>query len=300
MKKNQNTQANHSHDHNHVHGPDCNHNHKEHVHGPDCNHDHHHHGHDDPTKNSRHAFSNEELATFESETIDQLLVRADFFLEEEDFGKVVPIFEAAYLKLQAEKTQDAETKQDILNIQQNLAFSYGIINEHEKSLPLWKTVIAHKEQNSLDASELLDDYFGVALSCEHCKMDEEFLFYIQKGLKLAKENKFEEYEASFEHELGGFYCDATQYDKAQSHFKKAIEIREKLHDILGLVMSKLYMGILFQEQNKFTEAKSFYENALELSKLDDFKEELLQEREELELRLSQIQNTNLKSKLLNI
>lgn len=286
---------------NHGHHDHCGHDHG-HAHPHD--HDHstcgHNHAHAELPQQTRHFFSEKELKAFESDTIENLMLQADEYLTHEAFGKVVPVFEIALSKLTAALTEDAESLLDLINIKQNLAFSYGIIGEHAKAIPIWKEVILYKEKNECDYSDLLDDYFGIALSCEQCEMDDDFLTYIQKGLKVAKENHFEEYAASFEHELGGFYCDLSEFSKAENHLKNAISIREKLEDMIGLAMSKLYMGILFEEQKKYEEAKQFYENALKITKNEAYSSELIHERAELEQRLSQIQNINLKSKLLDI
>jgi len=295
MSTNKNSPEHHDHS-------NCGHEHHdhEHKHGHEhenCGHDH---THGDQMSHQRHLFSEKELQDLRAETMDNLMVQVESFLTNEEFGKAVPLFEVVLSKLETENLQDPESILDLINIKQNLAFSYGIIGEHANAVPLWKNVIVHKEQNVEDCTDLLDDYFGIALSCEQCEMDEDFLMYIQKGLKLARENQLEEYVASFEHELGGFYCDLSDFEKSENHLKNAIQIREKLEDIVGLAMSKMYMGILLEEQKKYPEAKQFYENALELTKNEDYSEELVEERAELELRLSKIQSSNLKDKLLNI
>ena len=301
MSENKNHQENQDHAHNHEHD---HHGHAHDHHGHEHDHDHsncgHDHSHGVSGHHERHAFSASELQAFAALSMESLMQQADDFLTEEEFGKVVPIFEIALSKMLAENLQDPESILDLTNIKQNLAFSYGIISEHAKAIPLWKNVIEYKEKSAGDVTDLLDDYFGIALSCEQCEMEDDFLIYIQKGLKLAKENQFEEYVASFEHELGGFYCDLSEFSKAESYLKSAIKIREKLEDIVGLAMSKMYMGILFEDQKKYTEAKQFYESALELAKDEDYCDELAGERAELELRLSKINSTGLKGKLLNI
>ncbi|MES2615539.1 MAG: tetratricopeptide repeat protein [Bdellovibrionota bacterium] len=285
------------HEHKHEHG-NCEHHEHKHEHG-NCEH-HHHHSHDGHAQHQRYTFTKEELSVFESESIEELMQRADDHLTADEFGKVVPIFEIAYAKSQARNSQNAEAMQELMNLKQNLSFSYGIIGEHKNAIPLWKSVIEYEEQSGGDCADLLDDYFGIALSYEQCDMDEEFLMYIQKGLTLAKENNFDEYVASFEHELGAFYCDSASFEKSEMHFKNAIEIREKLEDIAGMATSKLNMGVLFEEQKKYDQAKKYYESALELTKYEDYSDELTEERAELEFRLAQIQNANLKNKLLNI
>ncbi len=311
QKKQETSSKNHDHS-------ECNHDHESHEHAHDhCEHQHtdkgshehthdhthcenQHHNHSGQAHQLRYEFSGEELKKFELCSFEVLMQQADDYLTSEEYGKVVPIFEVALAKLSAQKLNDQEYVEDLMSLKQNLAFSYGIIGEHKNAVPLWKNVIQHKESSESDCSDLLDDYFGIALSCEQCGMEDDFLVFIQKGLKLSKENKFDEYTASFEHELGGFYCDHKDFERSESHLKTAILIREKLEDIVGLAMSKMYMGILFEEQDKLNEAKQFYEKALELTKYDDYREELIQEREELEQRLSQIQNVNLKSKLLSL
>ena len=298
---------NHTEHHDHAHcGHDHSHENHDHVHcGHDHSHEHHDHthcGHDHSHENhQRYVFSEKETQHYESLSLENLMQQADDFLSGEEFGKVVPIFEIALAKIQTTKNlQDINYLNELINIKQNLAFAYGIIGEHTKAIPLWKSVIEHKEQNMDDVSDLLDDYFGIALSCEQCEMQDDFLMYIQKGLNLARENQFPEYVASFEHELGGFYCDLSEFKKAEKHLESAIKIREKLGDIVGLAMSKMYMGILFEDQKKYPEAKQFYEKALELTKNQDFCDELVGERAELELRLSKIKNLSLKDKLFSI
>jgi tetratricopeptide (TPR) repeat protein len=284
------------HHHEHSHGG-CghDHHHHEHSHGG-CGHDHHHHEH----SHKRFEFSENELNAFECLTIEKLMETADDFLSADAFGKVVPVFEIALAKQLALDLQNFDNLKDLNNIKQNLAFSYGIIGEHNNAIPLWQQVIEFKEKHEEDVSDLLDDYFGVALSCEQCELNDLFLKYIQKGLELARKNDFKEYIASFEHELGGFYCDAKNYAKAQSHLNSAINLREEIGDHVGLTLSNMYMGILFEETDNLTNAKVFYEKALLLSKDENYSEELQTERAEIELRLSQIKNNNLKNKLLNL
>ena len=285
----------HSHEHSHEHHDGCGHDHS-HEHHDGCGHNHSH----EHTSHKRHNFSADVIKSYEKKNLDELMEIADNFLTDEEFGKVVPIFEIGLAKLLKEAQNTPESQQELINLKQNLAFTYGIIGEHAPAIPLWTDVISFKEVKGEEDEDLLDDYFGMALSLEQCDKKDDFLKCIQKGLSLAKKKNFEEYVASFEHELGGFYCDAQDYEKSQLHLTNALTIREKQEDVIGLTMTKLYLGILFEEQKLFDKAKFYYEQALELSKNQDHSEELHGEREEIEMRLSKIQNSNLKNKLNNL
>ncbi len=230
--------------------------------------------------------------------IETLLQKSDEFLTEDEYGKAVWAFELALEKMPHDNFND----DNLQGLHQSLAFTYGIIGEHTKAIPIWKGIIAYKEQHGqgelLDHTDLLDDYFAVALSCEHESQTDDFLFYIHKGLEIAKQQQLDEYIATFEHELGGFRCDQKEYEKALAHLNTAINIRQKLEDVVGLAMSKMYLGILWHEQNNLSEAKKAYEEALNLTKKEGYREELTQERQEIEEKLSQIQTQLLQSKLL--
>ncbi|MBX9839923.1 MAG: hypothetical protein K2X69_16600, partial [Silvanigrellaceae bacterium] len=78
----------HHHEHHDDHGHDHengSHDHHGHEHGPHCNHDH-----ENPEKYQRYAYNNEEIANFNSQGVETLILSVNDLLENEYYGKAVP------------------------------------------------------------------------------------------------------------------------------------------------------------------------------------------------------------------
>lgn len=280
--------------HHHHHEENCNHDH--HHHGEGCTHDHHH---DDPSKYTRHLYSQSETLSFKNMDMDNLIESVNRLLEQEEFGKSVPILETLKDKLQNlvdTGNQSEEILRNLTETNHNLALSYGIIGEHNNSLPLWKSVIEKLIVDS-EIDEILEAHYNAALSAEQARDLNEFIAYLNNGLEVAKANNAELWEATFEHELGVYAFDNQDYTTATTKFNRAIELSTKLDDLEGLVSSNFYLGHTFENQNNYAKAKELYEKALNIAKHEDIRDEVTHERALVEERLSIINKTQLQKKL---
>lgn len=277
------------HDH-HIHDHNCDHSHK---HGPHCQHDH-----DAQEKYHRHTYSTTELNEFSTQELDVLIQSVNQLLEVENYGKAVPLLEIAFHKLESSKNNSSFNPVHLFETKHHLALSYGIIGEHDKSLPLWKEIISILEKND-DVHETLEAYYNAALSSEQAKNQVDFLYFLNKGLEISKTENLEYWEATFEHELGVHLFDSLDYQNAEKKLSKAIELLLKTEDEEGLVSSYYYLAYVYEKQNKNQKAKELYEKALILSKQERIRDHVEYERTLIEERLSAIKNNQLQSKLLN-
>ncbi|WP_186647224.1 tetratricopeptide repeat protein [Fluviispira vulneris] len=286
----------HNHEHNHEHGK-CNHNHEHHHEHGKCNHHHDHEGHSHEPKEryNRYSYTDEEIVEFSKNSTDDLIELVNSFLTEEIYGKAVPLLEIIFLRLSSDKNNiDSE---NIFSTKHHLALAYGIIGEHSKSIPLWKEVIKSLEKEE-DTSETLEAYYNAALSAEQAQNEKEYVTFITKGLQIAKDNNFEDWEAAFEHELGIHNMDKSDYGVAEEKFNRALSIRAKIEDEEGIIITQYHLASLYEAKKEIERAKKLYEETLALTKKECIREHVEHERSLIEERLSLINNAQLQSKLL--
>lgn len=277
----------------HQHNHEEEHHHHHHEHGPHCNHDH-----DSPEKYQRYDYTNGQISQFKSQEIETLIQSVNNLLENEFYGKAVPILEIISTKLDNSKETSPSNSVNLFETKHHLAVSYGIIGEHDKSLPLWKEVLAGLEKSD-DIHETLEAYYNAALSAEQAKKESEFLLYLNDGLKIAKSRDLQEWEATFEHELAVHYFDNEDFQTAENKLKKSIEIFSKIGDEESLISSYYYLAYISEKQNNIPKAKETYEKALLISKQENIRDFVEYERSLIEERLSIINNSQLHNKLLN-
>jgi tetratricopeptide (TPR) repeat protein len=283
-----------SHDHGHDHNPNHDHQHDHaHQHGPHCQHDH-----DSPENYQRYTYSTTELNEFSNQELDVLIQSVNQLLETENYGKAVPLLEIVFHQLESSKDSSSFNPVNLFETKHHLALSYGIIGEHDKSLPLWKEIILQLKNND-DIHETLEAYYNAALSAEQAKNKIDFLHFLNKGLEISIAHNLDHWEATFEHELGVHLFDSLDYQNAEKKLSKAIEILLKMEDDEGLVPSYYYLAYVYEKQNSIQKAKELYEKALTLSKQESIREYVEYERTLIEERLSAIKNNQLQNKLLN-
>ncbi|WP_158998403.1 tetratricopeptide repeat protein [Pigmentibacter ruber] len=291
--------ANCGHDHHHDHA-NCGHDHH-HDHA-NCGHDHHHDhancGHDHANY-KRHQFTTTEMDNFLSKNVEELIYFVNQQLENENFGKAVPILEIISNKLHADKNNlNAENKKHLVETQHHLALTYGIIGEHKNSIQLWKQVIANLE-NETDTNELLEAYYNAALSSEQAHLENDFVSYLNTGLSKAVQHNLNEWEATFEHELAVYYFEKQDLKTSEKKLMRSINIFEQTSNQESLVASYYYLAYLKEKLEQIEDAKKIYEKALNLSKKEEIREIVEHERSLIEERLANINNKLLKAKLTN-
>ncbi len=278
-------------DHSHEHGK-CHH----HEHGK-CSHHHDHEGHSHEPKEryNRYTYTDEEIVEFSKKSTDDLIELVNSFLTEEIYGKAVPLLEIIFLRLSSDKNNT--NSENIFSTKHHLALAYGIIGEHSKSIPLWKEVIKSLEKEE-DTSETLEAYYNAALSAEQAKNEKEYVVFITRGLQIAKDNNFEDWEAAFEHELGIHKMDKSDFEVAEEKFNRALSIRTKMEDEEGIIITQYHLASLYEAKKEIERAKKLYEETLALTKKECIREHVEHERSLIEERLSLIKNAQLQSKLL--
>ena len=277
----------HHHDHH-----NCSHEHHHHDHH-NCSHDHHH-----TDQYTRHQYSESEVANFSSLNVDQLIGKVNNLLEHEFYGKAVPLLEIIAKKLQQEKDISEEHKKHTFETQHHLALTYGIIGEHKNSLLLWQDVIKIIEQKN-DLDELLEAYYNAALSAEQAQNETDFLNYLNTGLNKAIQNKLEEWEATFEHELAVYHFEKQNLAISEQKLNRSIAIFTAKNNEESLVASYYYLAYLKEKLEQISDAKALYEKALQLSKKEEVRLAVEYERALIEERLANINKKHLKAKLLD-
>lgn len=286
--------TNHKHDHN------CSHHHEHHhEHHHNCNHVHDdqcHHAHDSPNNYKRFSYTSLEMDDYCSQNIDKLMQIVNKHLEIEDYGKAVPLLEIILNKL--ENKNETNDFNHIFEIKHHLALTYGIIGEHDKSIPLWKEVILELEKKD-DIEEVLEAYQNAALSSEQAQNETDILYFLNKGLAKSKTINNEYWNAIFENELGIYFTNSNDLQNAEKNLLKAIDYFLKIKENEKLVSSYYHLAFVYEKQNNIKQAVNFYETALTLSKQEEIRNNVLYERSQIEERLANIKNNQLQSKLLN-
>ncbi|WGL60462.1 hypothetical protein QEJ31_02455 [Pigmentibacter sp. JX0631] len=294
------------HDHHHHEHAGCGHDHHHHEHagcGHDhhhehagCGHDHHHHEHENY---KRYEFTTTEIDSFLTKNIEELIHLVNHQLENENFGKAVPILEIIAKKLeQNSDISNEEQNKHRIETQHHLALTYGIIGEHSNSIQFWKKVITHLESEA-DLNELLEAYYNAALSSEQARLENDFISYLNKGLTKAVQNNLNEWEATFEHELAIYFFEKQELSISEQKLNRSIKIFEDSNNQESLVASYYYLAYLKEKLEQIEEAKRIYEKALNLSKKEEIRDFVENERSLIEERLANINKKILKAKLTN-
>lgn len=91
------------------------------------------------------------------------------------------------------------------------------------------------------------------------------LLLAQKGLTISREIKYAEGEANCLNIKGIVYWITGNYPDALQNFLQSLEIREQIHDGLGMALAYMNMGIIYSEQKEYAEAISYTQQAKILS-----------------------------------
>lgn len=281
----------HSH-HHHEHGEQCSHHHHDHQHGDDCDHHHehgehcsHHHHHHETEAVGRYEFSSAELTKFSQMPVEEITKQAHGFMDADEFGKAVPLLEVIL-----EKTKG----QDNFETKHELALLYSLIEEEEKSLPLWSDLLTMARKSKPDLLCEVLFHFGSA-SLDLGK-DAEARPLFEEALKIAKTSN-PEWTAAVEQELAMVERNAGHYDVAEKLLANALKDRRENGDGYDICLTLLHMGEVYEAQQKTKEAKAAFEEALNIAKKD---EALSEEKKLLEEHVARLNTANLKGKLLNI
>lgn len=301
MSTHDKTKGKHSHEHGHEHGEHCDHDHDhehehEHEHDEHCGHDHHHghvhgphcahhHDHEHEHNDSRHEFSQDELARFSKASSSELKKQIEHAMEHDEFGKVVPILEILVGKMEANDPS-------FFDARFQLAVLYSLVHEEERAVPLWESLLAEARKSRKDALTEILFHFGSTLS----DLDDadRALALLEEGLKSADDGEDDELRASILHELSILDRHNQNFAKAEERLKATLELRREQDDVYSLGVSMMHLGEVIEAQGRSAEAKAMYEEALKLARKN---EELSEERKLLEEKLAAIQKEQLRNKM---
>jgi tetratricopeptide (TPR) repeat protein len=290
------------HHHHHAHEQGCDHHH--HTHEQGCGHhhhaheqgcDHHHHTHSD----HKEGFSTAEIEARHKNSLDDLMAEAESCFQQHAYAKTASLLEIALSKFPEEAAQNEEEQELYRNLQQQLAFSFGLSEQNEKSLTLWKSIIAHNGKIKADVSDQLDAYLNAAFVCFSLAKEEDFLNFCNTGLKLATDNDYTSFQYGFEHLMGQYSLDIGDFVKAEKLFSQALEKAKDHEDKISVIDIQMDMATLFTQTQQKEKARTLLENTLTLCKDEDVRDEVEQERIEIEALLAQIKNISLKEKMKN-
>lgn len=278
---------------NHAHGEQCSHHH-------DSNHDHSHcghdHSHEDSEKFHRYSFTDTELFKYNSMQSNELIQSINEFLDDNFYGKAVPLLESFYQRMNAILPDSPEKEENMLQTKHHLALGYGIIGEPDKSLVLWKDLIKYFKQKQ-DFDELLEAYHNAALTSEQSSFQDDAGELLSEGLAFALQSNNKNWQAIFEYELGLWNFRNGEFLEAETRFLHFLELSDS-SDEESLIIAKMHLGKIAEEKKQMDEAIELYEQALVLCKKESVRDEVEAEKAVLEKRLYSIKNEKLQSKLL--
>ncbi len=92
-----------------------------------------------------------------------------------------------------------------------------------------------------------------------------------KGLVLARKIKYDKGEAACLHQIGNQYASINNFSMALHFYLEALKIRERINDINGIAHSNHGVGIIYYEQGDCRKAISYYEKALVMKPVDNYR-----------------------------
>ena len=122
---------------------------------------------------------------------------------------------------------------------------------------------------SLQIFKSLKDTFNIAVTDQQIalslqvdgKTDEAIKLYNESLLVFKSLNKYE-YIANIKNSLGQVELDLNHFDKAEKHFKEALDICMREKYVYGEKKAYYNMGLLEEKRNNFSLAETFYQTSL--------------------------------------
>lgn len=181
------------------------------------------------------------------------------------FEKAIKAYEQA-LEI-AQGLSDSNIISKVLN---NIAVVLQLQGENSKALELFLQALEIKEKLS-ESKALIPAYNNIAIIYIEAKRFTEAEKYITKAENILQEYPDIAQEAILLTNKAQIFAGLKKNDEAILTFQRAIEIREKNQDKLGVATTTLYFAEFWKNENNFDKSKKYYlkayDNLLEINSL---------------------------------
>ncbi len=145
------------------------------------------------------------------------------------------------------------------------AATYRMLTQYDKGL---KNVFEALEiAKALNNKELLLDCYTTISNLYHYIIDDEnAIFYREKALKIAREEKFRRAEANLLNNSGNTYYFTNRYKEALTYLENSLIISEEIgaNDLISI--TNFNIGRLFLAQGDFSRGRSYLERSVDHSR----------------------------------
>ena len=124
---------------------------------------------------------------------------------------------------------------------------------------------AHLSEEEKDIRSVIIAYGNLGAICNQLKQEDSALFYLNKGLAIAKPYGNKLRIASFYSNLGNVYYEKKQYDKALSYFRECYDLHFKESIDADLWIDQLNIADVFIEMKKFDSAYRYALQSLSMA-----------------------------------
>lgn len=141
---------------------------------------------------------------------------------------------------------------------------YASTKHHEEALKM--------HQKAIELSAGLDDPIIKALSLDGIagvylqqKKFDFVMTYLEEALAMTKEGNFMDFQARVLNDIGVYYRETQDFEKALDYLNQAHIIREKLNAFGGMVTDMLQMAGIYEQQGKLDEAINTLQKGLKIA-----------------------------------
>lgn len=166
-----------------------------------------------------------------------------------------------------------QLKSDLLLAYNSLAKAYHNINNYDKAIDFYlKTLKIQEELNDKKGIDISNNILGDLYSTK--KEHRKSIDYYGKVLANSQTNNDSIFGVIYP-KIGGEYLQFNDYDNANKHLEKGLQINRRLNNKEGLLMALIHLGNLNLQQNKLAIAEAQILEAGDLAKDTNNERELL-------------------------
>lgn len=164
-----------------------------------------------------------------------------------------------------------------------LAGVYLDTHNYERAAEQYKQTAKLAEKYEMTHFVLLC-YTGLGDALHQLYKNQEALICFDKALAIAERPDFRGIKSKVLSDIGNYYFDLKEYDKAIDYNQQALTIRDEIKNFGGSITNRIQLAAIFHLQNKFDEAIEMLTNALSLAEQIKVKPKIFQ----IHLLLSEI------------
>jgi tetratricopeptide (TPR) repeat protein len=175
----------------------------------------------------------------------------------------------SFFQLSLQVGKELSDKKFGILAQLNLAKTYDKIDLKDRAEAVAKHYL--KACQAMKKYESVSNAYGflsdLALYAKKMDLAEE---YLNKSLNASMLTNNKLFQAQVYANLGAFWAESSNYEKAAENFQKSLDIRKNINYIKGIIEAFINLAYLQYVQNNFQESQSIFLNALEIARKNQF------------------------------